>query len=81
MPFYIKDTEIDKLANELIGLTNTSKVDAVRDALKDAIASHKAKLFVRERLVRTFAVAEAAGPFHPGDHSKETDEMWGEIDE
>lgn len=80
MPLYIKDPEVDRLATELIGLTNTSKVDAVRDALKDAIASHKAKLPVRERLARTLAMAEAAGPFHPGDHRKETDGMWGETD-
>lgn len=80
MPLYIKDPEVDKLTNELIGLTGTSKVDAVRDALKDAIAGRKAKLSMRERLARTLAMAEAAGPFHPGDHKKETDEMWGEAD-
>ena len=38
MPLYIRDPEVDQLTNELIGLTRTTKVEAVRDALKDAIA-------------------------------------------
>jgi antitoxin VapB len=80
MPLYIKDPEVDRLTNELIDLTKTSKVDAVRDALKDAIANRKAKLSVRDRLAKTLAMAEEAGPFHPGDHKLETDEMWGEND-
>ncbi len=80
MPLYIKDPEVDRLATELIGLTNASKVDAVRDALKDAVARRKAKLPMRERLARTLAMAQAAGPFHPGNHKRETDEMWGEHD-
>jgi len=80
MPLYIKDPEVDRLASELIGLTKTSKVDAVRDALKGAIASHKARLPIQERLARTLQMAEAAGPFHAGDHRQETDEMWGEGD-
>jgi antitoxin VapB len=78
MPLYIKDPEVDRLTTELIGLTKTSKVDAVKDALKDAIASRRAKLPVRERLAKTLAMAAAAGPFHPGDHKQETDEMCGE---
>lgn len=78
MPLYIKDPEVDRLTNELIGLTKTSKVDAVKSALKDAIASRKAKLSMRDRLAKTLAMAEAAGPFHAGDHRRETDEMWGE---
>ncbi|WP_312408346.1 type II toxin-antitoxin system VapB family antitoxin [Rhizobium sp.] len=80
MPLYVKDPEVDKLTAELVGLTKTSKVDAVKDALKEAIASRKARLPIRERLAKTLAMAEAAGPFHPGDHKQETDEMWGEED-
>ncbi len=80
MPLYVKDPEVDKLTTELVGLTKTSKVDAVKDALKEAIASRKARLPIRERLAKTLAMAEAAGPFHPGDHKQETDEMWGEED-
>ncbi|MGI2036347.1 type II toxin-antitoxin system VapB family antitoxin [Rhizobium panacihumi] len=78
MPLYIKDPEVDRLTSELIAITKTSKVDAVKDALKSAIASKKAKLPIRERLAKTLAMADAAGPFHPGDHKQETDEMWGE---
>lgn len=78
MPLYIKDSEVDRLISELIAITKTSKVDAVKDALKSAIASKKAILPIRERLAKTLAMAEAAGPFHPGDHKQETDEMWGE---
>lgn len=80
MPLYIKDPEVDRLATELIGLTKTSKVEAVRDALKDAIASRKTKLPIQERLARTLQKADAAGPFHPGDHKRETDDIWGEDD-
>ena len=80
MPLYIRDPEVDQLTNELIGLTRTTKVEAVRDALKDAIASRKAKLSIRDRLATTLAMADATSPFHPGDHKRETDEMWGEDD-
>lgn len=33
---------------------------------------------VRERLAKTLAMAREAGPLAPGDHKRETDEMWGE---
>ena len=78
MPLYIKDPEVDKLTDELIGLTKTSKVDAVKTALKHEIASRKGSLPIRDRLAKSLAMARAAGPFAPGDHKRETDEMWGE---
>ncbi|TCU10086.1 type II toxin-antitoxin system VapB family antitoxin [Rhizobium sullae] len=78
MPLYIKDPEVDRLTNELIGLTKTSKVDAVKTALKHEIASRKGSLPIRDRLAKSLAMARAAGPFAPGDHKRETDEMWGE---
>lgn len=78
MPLYIKDEEVNRLADELTGLTKSSKTDAVRNALKNAIAKQKASLPIHERLAKTLAMAEAAGPFHPGNHKQETDEMWGE---
>jgi antitoxin VapB len=80
MPLYIKDPEVDKLTEELIGLTKTSKVDAVKDALKHEIANRKASLPIRDRLAKTLAMAREIGPFAPGDHKRETDEMWGEGD-
>ncbi|WP_226622978.1 type II toxin-antitoxin system VapB family antitoxin [Brucella anthropi] len=78
MPLYIKDPEIDRLTEELISITKTSKVDAVRDALKHEIAKRKAALPVRERLAKSLAMAREAGPFAPGSHKQETDDMWGD---
>ena len=78
MPLYIKDPEVDKLAAELVGLTKTSKVDAVKAALKREIASRRSSLPIRDRLAKSLAMARAAGPYAPGDHKRETDEMWGE---
>lgn len=33
---------------------------------------------IRERLVLSLSLARQAGPFAPGDHKRETDEMWGD---
>lgn len=76
MPLYIKDPEVDRLTEELIVLTKTSKVEAVKVALKHEIANHKNRLPIRERLAKTFAIAQEIGPFAPGDHKRETDDMW-----
>jgi len=78
MPLYIKDPEVDKLTAELINLTKTSKVDAVKAALRHEIASRKNKLPVRERLAKTLALAKEAGPMFHLDHKQLTDELWGE---
>jgi antitoxin VapB len=78
MPLYIKDSEVDKLTAELVSLTKTSKVDAVKVALKHEIANRKKKLPVRERLTKTLAMAKEAGPMVHLDHKQLTDEMWGE---
>ncbi|GGG13861.1 protein transcription factor [Rhizobium wenxiniae] len=78
MPLYIKDPEVDKLTAELIRLTKTSKVDAVKAALRHEIANRKNKLPVRERLAKTLAMAKEAGPMVHLDHKQLTDEMWGE---
>lgn len=78
MPLYIKDPEVDRLTEELISITKSSKVDAVKDALKHEIAKRRAALPVRERLAKSLAMAREVGHFAPGDHKQETDEMWGE---
>jgi antitoxin VapB len=78
MPLYIKDPEVDRLTEELISITKSSKVDAVKDALKHEIAKRRAALPVRERLAKSLAMAREAGPFASGNHKEETDEMWGE---
>lgn len=78
MPLYIKDPEVDRLTEELISITKTSKVDAVKEALKHEIAKRRGALPLRERLAKSLAMAREAEPFAPGDHKRETDEMWGE---
>lgn len=78
MPLYIKDPEVDKLIAELVKLASTSKVEAVKIALKHEIADRKGSLPMRDRLAKSLAMARAAGPIAPGDHKRETDEMWGE---
>lgn len=78
MPFYIKDPEADKLAEKLVGLTRTSKVEAANAALKREVAHRKDSLSMPDRLAKSFAMARAAGPFAPGDHKSETDKAWGE---
>jgi antitoxin VapB len=78
MPLYIKDPEVDKLTEELIHLIKTTKVDAVKTALKHEIASRRGSLPIRERLAKSLAMARSSGPFAPGDHKREMDEMWGE---
>lgn len=77
VPLYIKDPEVDQLTAELIALTKTSKVEAVKTALKHEIATRKGSLPLRDRLAKSLAMARAAGPFAAGDHKQETDAMWG----
>lgn len=78
MPLYIKDEEVNRLADELTRLTKSSKTEAVRNALKSAIASRKSNLPIREKLAKSLAMSQEAGPYYPGDHKAETDEMWGD---
>ncbi len=80
MPLYIKDPEVDKLAEELVGLTKTTKSEAVKRALKHEISQQKRRLPMRERLAKSLAMAQEAGPFAPGDHQQETDELWSDAD-
>lgn len=77
MPLYVKDLEVDRLTDELVALTKTTKVEAVKTALKHEIAARKRRLPMHERLAKSLAMAQQAGPFAPGDHKRETDEMWG----
>lgn len=80
MPLYIKDPEVDRLTEELIGLTKTSKVDAVKNALKHEIANHKNSRPMHERLSKSIAMARALGVPARLDHKQVTDELWGEED-
>lgn len=76
MALNIEDPEVDKLVAELIALKQTSKLEAVKAALKHEIASHRRNLPIGERLAKSLAMAKEAGPFSPGDHKAETDEIW-----
>lgn len=57
MPFYIRDPEVDKLIAQLVGLTGTSKLEAVKTALKHEIAHRKGSLPTRDRLAKSLALA------------------------
>lgn len=78
MPLYIKDPEVDNLTAKLVGLTRTTKVEAIKIALKHEIARRKGSAPMRDRLAKSLAMATAAGPFALGDHKRDTDEMWSE---
>jgi len=78
MPLYIKDDEVSKLADELTGLTKSSKTEAVRLALKHEIGRRKESVPLRDRIAGSLAMAQQLGPFALRDHKKDTDEMWGE---
>ncbi|MBB3999878.1 type II toxin-antitoxin system VapB family antitoxin [Aureimonas pseudogalii] len=79
MALYIKDAEVDALADELKRLTKAStKAEAVRASLKRSVDEARAQLPIRQRLAKTLAMAKAAGPYAPGDHKAETDDMWGD---
>lgn len=78
MPLYIKDPEVDQLTEELIGLTKSTKVEAVKVALIHEIEKRRAALPMRQRLSKSLEMARSIGPFAPGNHKAETDEMWGD---
>ena len=63
MPLYIKDDEVDDLANELQRVTGAAtKTEAVRAALKDAIERKRArKTSILKAIRQAQARAEAMG--------------------
>ena len=79
MALYIKDAEVDALADELKRLTKAStKAEAVRDSLRRSVEQARQRLPMEERLAGAFAIIDPWGPFPPSDHKKITDELWGE---
>jgi antitoxin VapB len=80
MALFIRDAEVDALAEEVRKLTKArTKTEAVRRALQAQLAQVRRALPVRERLVRSKALADAMGPSDPTfDMKAYTDEMWGE---
>jgi len=79
MALYIKDAEVDALADELKRLTKaTTKAEAVRASLPRSVELARQRLPMEERLGKAFAIADAWGPFPPSDHKRITDELWGQ---
>ena len=80
MPLYIKDPDVAKMAEELRKLTSApSKTEAVREALKSAIAAAARRPPLSERLQGAIELARKIGPPDPDfDQKRFFDEMWGE---
>ncbi|GJD33500.1 type II toxin-antitoxin system VapB family antitoxin [Methylobacterium aerolatum] len=53
MPLYVKDPQVDALADELTALKGSTKTEAVREALRNEIARTKAEPDLIE-MTRTF---------------------------
>ena len=82
MPLYIKDDEVDDLANELQRVTGAAtKTEAVRTALKDAIERKRdKKTTIRKAIAEAQRRVAAMGPRDPDfDMKKFMDELSGGI--
>ncbi len=82
MPLYIKDPEVSGLAEDAVKyLHAANKTEAVRMALKAAIAEARAKIPLEERVRAAQDLAAKLGPFDPDhDHKAYMREIWGEDD-
>lgn len=80
MALFIRDPEVDALAEEVRKLTKTkTKTEAVRRALQAQLDEALRALPLSERLERAKALADALGPRDPDfDMKRYTDEMWGD---
>jgi antitoxin VapB len=80
MALFIRDAEVDALAEELRKLTNAkTKTEAVRRALREQLAQTRRTLPLKDRFARSQALADAMGPSDPTfDMKAFTDEMWDE---
>lgn len=78
MPLYIRDDEVDALAAKLQRETNApSKTEAVRTALLHELERNRAKVPLRDRIVRLQEEARKIGLPNPDfDMKKFSDEMW-----
>ncbi len=80
MALFIRDAEVDALAEEVRKLTKAkTKTEAVRSALRAQLREARRALPLRERLARSKALADAMGRGDPGfDMKTYTDELWGD---
>ena len=76
MTDHIKNPVVDKLTGEPVSFSGTSKGEANKSASEHETA--QSSLSMRDRMSKSLAMVQAAGPFALGDHKRETDEMWGE---
>ena len=80
MALFIRDSEVDALAEEVRRLTKAkTKTEAVRRALQAQLVEARRTLPARSRLARSKAMADALGANDPGfDMKIYTDELWGD---
>ena len=80
MALFIRDAEVDALAEEVRRLTKAkTKTEAVRRALQAQFAEARRALPLKDRLARAKALADEMGSSDPAfDMKAYTDEMWGE---
>lgn len=80
MALFIRDPEVDALAEEVRRLTKArTKTEAVRGALKAQLAEARRAQPLRERLARSKALADAMGRGDPDfDMKAFTDSLWGD---
>lgn len=80
MALFIRDAEVDALAEEVRRLTKArTKTEAVRQALLGQLARARRSLPLREKLDRAKSLADALGPSDRDfDMKAYADEMWGE---
>lgn len=80
MALFIRDEEVDALAEELRRMTRAkTKTEAVRQALRLQLDEARRALPLRERLARSKALADSLGKSDPAfDMKSYSDEMWGE---
>ncbi len=63
MALFVKDPEVEALANELAALKRSTKTEAVRQALRNEIDREKSRLdLVAQSLAFARALRERAGP-------------------
>lgn len=81
MPLFIRDPEVDALAEEVRRLTKAkTKTEAVRRALEAQIAQARHAAPLKNRLTRAKALADAMGTSDPAfDMKAYTDELWGDV--
>ena len=83
MPLYIRDDEVDALAEKLKAVTGaSSKTEAVKRALREAVKRSQAEVPVLERIkkVQERARKELGLPNPDFDFRKFREELWGDND-